>query len=338
MQRTKNLTLIAVFTALIAVCAQIAVPSAIPFTLQTFAVFLTLCLLGGRRGTAAVVLYVLSGMVGLPVFYGFKGGIAALMGLTGGFILGFVGTALTYWLLTATLKTPKIAPLVGMLCGLAVCYLFGAAWAYGFLAVAGTPKSVGAVLSFSVLPYILLDLIKLTIAFLLSERLKKIPSVERILASAVSRCRPTADIQTADNQSDNSQSDNSKFTDGQFDISQPNIQDNHAVETLPNGSQSQDEQTADNQSDDFRVDILESADWQSNNVLPTDGQSNIPQPNIQDNHAVETLPNGSQSQDEHSADNPQSNNLQADISQPNIQLNDRQSDNSEFTDDQSNKV
>ena len=98
--RTADMAYIALFAVLMAVCAWISIPFAVPFTLQTFAVFAALAILGGRRGTLSVVVYLLLGAVGLPVFAGFKGGLAALLGTTGGYILGFLLTALLYWGIT----------------------------------------------------------------------------------------------------------------------------------------------------------------------------------------------------------------------------------------------
>ena len=82
---TKDLAFIALMAALMAVCAWIIIPfSLVPFTLQTFAVFTALALLGGRRGTLSIALYLCLGIVGLPVFSGFRGGVAALLGPTSG--------------------------------------------------------------------------------------------------------------------------------------------------------------------------------------------------------------------------------------------------------------
>ena len=72
--RTRDIAYIGIFAALIAICSWISVPTAIPFTLQTLGVFLAVGLLGGRRGTLAVLVYLLLGLVGLPVFAGFHGG------------------------------------------------------------------------------------------------------------------------------------------------------------------------------------------------------------------------------------------------------------------------
>ena len=91
---TRDLCFCAIGAALIAVCAWISIPAEVPFTLQTFAIFAVCGLLGGRRGTVSVLVYLLLGAVGLPVFSGFRGGLGALLGTTGGYILGFLALAL----------------------------------------------------------------------------------------------------------------------------------------------------------------------------------------------------------------------------------------------------
>lgn len=101
--RTVDLTYIALFSVLMAVCAWISIPMPkplVPFTLQTFAVFSAMTALGGRRGLYAVTVYLLLGAVGLPVFAGFQGGASVLLGSTGGYIIGFLASAILFWLLT----------------------------------------------------------------------------------------------------------------------------------------------------------------------------------------------------------------------------------------------
>ena len=102
--RTLDLAYIALFAVLMAVCAWITVPLPKPlvqFTMQTFAMFMALLVLGGRRGLYAMVVYLLLGAVGMPVFSGFRGGMGVLLDTTGGYIIGFVAAALVYWLVTA---------------------------------------------------------------------------------------------------------------------------------------------------------------------------------------------------------------------------------------------
>ena len=126
---TKELVLIAMFAAVMAVCSWISIPiGAIPVTLQTFGVFCALSLLGGRNGSFSIAVYILLGAIGLPVFTGFKGGLAALTGPTGGYILGFILMALLYWAGTKLFGS-KLPVSIGLLtAGLAVCYLFGTIW------------------------------------------------------------------------------------------------------------------------------------------------------------------------------------------------------------------
>ena len=88
--KALDMAYIALTAALIALCSWITLPiGPVPFTMQTFAIFTSLGLLGGRRGTVAVVVYLLLGLVGLPVFAGFHSGPAALMGPTGDIFWAF---------------------------------------------------------------------------------------------------------------------------------------------------------------------------------------------------------------------------------------------------------
>ena len=95
-----DMVLISISAALIAVCSWISIPlGPVPFTLQTLGILAVMLTAGGRRGTIAVLVYLALGAVGVPVFAGFKGGIASFAGPTGGFLVGFLVSALVYWLL-----------------------------------------------------------------------------------------------------------------------------------------------------------------------------------------------------------------------------------------------
>lgn len=119
---------IALMAVLISVCSWLSVPAAIPFTMQTYAVFTALLLLGGRRGSIAVAVYIALGAVGLPVFSGFAGGIGKLMGPSGGYIFGFMLTALCYWLCERVFGKKLWVKTVSLVVGLALCYAFGTVW------------------------------------------------------------------------------------------------------------------------------------------------------------------------------------------------------------------
>ena len=170
--KTRDLTLIAVFAAVITVCAWISIPAAVPFTLQTLGIFLAVGLLGGRRGTISVGVYLLLGAVGAPVFSGFNGGIGYLLGATGGYLLGFLAMAAVMWGLTAALGDGPPAMALAMVLGLLACYALGTAW---FMAVYTRTRgavSLLSVLSSCVFPFVLPDLLKLGLALLLIRRLK----------------------------------------------------------------------------------------------------------------------------------------------------------------------
>ena len=171
--KLQDMAYIALFAALIAICAWISIPTAVPFTLQTFGVFCAVGLLGGKRGTLAVLVYIALGAIGLPVFAGFKGGLSALLGATGGYIVGFVLSALVYWLVTKLLGDRVWSAALGMALGLLVCYAFGTVW---FMSVYA--RSTGAIgmttaLGWCVFPFLLPDAIKIALALLVSRRIPK---------------------------------------------------------------------------------------------------------------------------------------------------------------------
>lgn len=170
--RTRDLTYIALFAVLMAVCAWITIPMTVPFTLQIFAVFAALATLGGRRGTYAVAVYLLLGAVGLPVGAGFQGGLGWLLGTTGGYIVGFLCIALIYWLITARLGESLPVSIAASVLGLLVCYLFGTAWFMAVYARSTGPVGIMTALGWCVFPYVIPDLLKLVLAVTLSQRVK----------------------------------------------------------------------------------------------------------------------------------------------------------------------
>lgn len=106
---------IGLFAVVIAICSWISIPTVVPFTLQTFAVFLTVSVLGGKRGTLSVIIYVLLGAVGLPVFSGFKGGVGALLNTTGGYIIGFIFSALIMWAFEKAFRPKNLGSVLSMI-------------------------------------------------------------------------------------------------------------------------------------------------------------------------------------------------------------------------------
>lgn len=168
-----DLAYVAVCAALMAVCSWISIPATVPFTLQTFAVFCSLGLLGGRRGTAAILVYLLLGALGVPVFAGFSGGIGILFGTTGGYLLGFILMGLVYWLGERLSMDNRNIRIISMILGLLLCYAFGTAWFMFVYARQTGAIALGTALAWCVVPFILPDLVKMALALLLSGRLRK---------------------------------------------------------------------------------------------------------------------------------------------------------------------
>jgi biotin transport system substrate-specific component len=140
----------------------------VPFTLQTFGVFIAVYLLGGKRGTISVLVYILLGAVGLPIFAmsadGTAGGLGKLTGTTGGYIIGFLFSALVMWACEKILGKKLWAYAVSMVLGLIVCYAFGTAWFMVVYARNNNAMQLMSVLSLCVFPFIIPDLVKIALA------------------------------------------------------------------------------------------------------------------------------------------------------------------------------
>ena len=171
---TLDMAYIAIAAVLIAICSWISIPTTVPFTLQTFAVFVALLVLGAERGTLSVLLYVLMGAIGIPVFAGVSGGIGILLGNTGGYILGFIFMGLIHIFFTRIIGKTPVWEIISLFFGLAACYAFGTAW---FMAVyMRNTGEVGlmTVLGWCVIPFIIPDLLKLALAIVVSKRVRNV--------------------------------------------------------------------------------------------------------------------------------------------------------------------
>ncbi len=175
-KKTLDIVYIGVFAAIIAVCSWISIPATIPFTLQTMGVFTAVGLLGGKRGTLSVLIYILLGAIGMPVFAGFSGGVGIILGTTGGYIVGFLFSALLMWGMEKAFGRGKITLIISMVVGLLVCYAFGTVWYMIVYTHNSGAIGLSAVLGGCVIPFIIPDFIKIAVAFLLTNRLKKVLS------------------------------------------------------------------------------------------------------------------------------------------------------------------
>ncbi len=172
-ETVRDLVRAAVMAAVITVCAWITVPGPIPFTLQVFGIATAVCFLGGRYGTLAMAAYLLIGAVGVPVFSGFRGGFGVLAGPTGGYLWGFLLMGLLHWGVTALFGVKRWLEALTLLAGLLLCYLTGTLWFMFVSGTAGNDITFEAALGMCVLPFVLPDLVKLWLAWMLGGFLRK---------------------------------------------------------------------------------------------------------------------------------------------------------------------
>ena len=177
--RTKKLTHIALAAAIMCVLCPVSVSlpiSPVPVSFGLFAIYLGAYILGAKHGVYSVVIYILLGLVGLPVFAGFTGGAAKLLGPTGGYILGYIFAALSCGFFVERFESKKAMHLVGMIIGTALCYMFGTIW----LAVQAE-MSFGAALLAGVIPFIPADCVKIAAIMLVCPKLRSaVRMTERI--------------------------------------------------------------------------------------------------------------------------------------------------------------
>ncbi|MCL4300317.1 MAG: biotin transporter BioY [Anaerolineae bacterium] len=156
-----NVILVVVFSALIALSAQIAIPlpfTPVPITMQTLTVLLTGLLLGSRLGMATLITYLVEGVMGLPVFTQWGSGVAHLLGPTGGYLIGFVLAAgLVGFLAERGWDRQVWTTLLAMILGNLVIYTFGVTWLSTFL---GVERAIAG----GMLPFLVGDAVKIALA------------------------------------------------------------------------------------------------------------------------------------------------------------------------------
>lgn len=173
--RTYNLVTIALTTSIIILCSWITIPTGtIPVTLQTFAIFMCAILLGEKKGTVSLIVYIFLGIVGLPIFSSFQSGFGVLLGATGGYLTGFIFITVIGGFFCRKFSDNTILTYMGLIIGLFLCYVSGTLW-YIFVYIKSFSWSnVSSVLLTCVLPYIIPDLIKMQLAITISKKIKPI--------------------------------------------------------------------------------------------------------------------------------------------------------------------
>ena len=158
--KTRDMVLTGVFAAVICAFSPFSVPvGPIPISLASFAVYLAAAVLGAKRGTAAVCIYVLIGTLGIPVFSGFSGGIGKVLGVTGGYIIGYIFCALVSGLIIDKFGKNKAVYPLALAAGTVVLYAFGTAW---FMVQTG--NGLYESLMLCVIPFLIGDAIKIAVS------------------------------------------------------------------------------------------------------------------------------------------------------------------------------
>jgi len=171
----KPMVYASLFAALTAVGAFIRIPlplSPVPITLQVFFVLLAGLVLGARWGGTSMVVYVMLGVIGLPVFSGGSSGPGILLGPTGGYIIGFIAGAFVTGLIYNKANDSKTATIGAMIGGLAVIYLLGV-MQLSFVANMTLQQAVAV----GILPFLIGDAIKIVAALIVADRIRPLLAV-----------------------------------------------------------------------------------------------------------------------------------------------------------------
>lgn len=169
--KTKTMALIGVMAAVTCIMGplSLAIPvSPVPISLTNLAVYFAIYVLGMKKGTISYCIYLLLGLVGLPVFSAFTGGAGKLFGPTGGYLIGFIFMAFICGFFIDKWVTKRYMHFIGMVLGTAVCYLFGTLW-LAYSAHMGFAQALAA----GVIPFIPGDLAKIVIALIAGPVIRK---------------------------------------------------------------------------------------------------------------------------------------------------------------------
>jgi biotin transport system substrate-specific component len=166
---TQQLAFIAVMTAVTCILGPLSLPIGIvPISLTNLAIYFSVYLLGGKRGTLSYIVYLFIGLIGIPVFSGFSGGFHKVFGPTGGYLIGFIFMAFISGIFIDKFSSKIYMCFLGMILGTIVTYIFGTAW----LAYQAN-LTFNIALSLGVIPFIPGNIAKMVIATLIAPQIKK---------------------------------------------------------------------------------------------------------------------------------------------------------------------
>lgn len=176
--KTKEITMIGLMAAVICIAGPLSLPlpfSPVPVSFTNLALYLSVYILGMKRGTISYCIYLFLGLVGLPVFSGFTSGPAKLLGPTGGYLIGFIFTALVCGYCVDRWNGNIAASFAGMMAGMVVYDVFGTVWlayqAY-YQAERGFAAAFAAAFATGVLPFVVWDIIKIVLSLLIGSQVR----------------------------------------------------------------------------------------------------------------------------------------------------------------------
>lgn len=168
---TRNLAVIGVMTAITCILGplSISIPiSPVPISFTNLAIYISVFVLGWKKGTISFLVYLLVGLVGLPVFSGFSSGLMKLAGPTGGYLIGFIFMAIVGGWFIEKFTGKWYMYILGLVLGTVIAYIFGTIW---LAKVQGYTFYVA--LAGGVLPFLPGDAAKIIIAVLIGPVLNK---------------------------------------------------------------------------------------------------------------------------------------------------------------------
>lgn len=179
-KRINEIAIIGISVILISISSWIEIPLIIPFTLQNLMVFLLIGVFGFKISLFSIIVYLIIGIIGVPVFSGFQGGLAGLLNYTGGFLVSFIFIPIIFKIFGNILKNEKTNYIVSTAFSLLLMYIIGAIWFY--IVYINNNDSVSFIysLTFSVIPFIIPDILKAVIAYYLIKKMKIIIKNEAI--------------------------------------------------------------------------------------------------------------------------------------------------------------
>ncbi len=167
--KAQKIAFTGILAAMICLLAPLSLPAgAIPISLATFAIYITACIVNVKTSVCAVIIYILLGAVGLPVFSSFRGGFHMLAGITGGYLIGYIPCAVIIGLLVGKFENKKWIYPLSIILGTAICYLIGTLWY-----MLQTNSGFSSALTVCVLPFIIGEIVKIPVASLVGMTLRK---------------------------------------------------------------------------------------------------------------------------------------------------------------------